>query len=140
MRKINCQRLGSSGGATVKASRLAWTDKIFAKSRIGANESGRSVRRCRSVLYWDFSTEQHPVSSRSELCSSWQSLSVGQARNSRLGTVSNRQCMVIGSQATANRTTNMFLKDRTPDMDTQSARYVQSNLFRIGTIHRKWRE
>lgn len=132
-RKTNCQHLGSSGGAMVTASRLASSEEAFAKSSTGTDESsknsgGGSVRWCFSVLYWEYSAKQHPVSPQSELCLPWESLSDWQARNSRPGMISNRHCMVIGSQATATRTTKKFLNDRTPDIDAGKTRKVQSNL------------
>ena len=126
MRELNCQDAISPGGAAVKMPMLTSAGNVFARSSIGTDEiasncgDGSVTRNC-SVRYSDFSTEQHPASSDfSECCSSWQLLSVGQARNSRPGIASNRQCMVIGSQAKAASTNKMFPNDRTMLLISQS--------------------
>jgi len=116
---------------------LTSAGKVFAKSNsgvdvIGCKSGDGSVTRNCSVLYSDFSTEQHPASSGAGFCelgSPWQLLSVRQARNSKPGTDSSRQCEVIGSQAKAANTNRMFFNDHTTIIDSETAISVQSNLF-----------
>ena len=137
MRELNCQDVGNSGGAAVRMPTLTSGGKVFAKSGSGTVEiaskcaDGSVTRNC-SVLYSDFSTEQHPASSGAEfceLCSPWQLLSVRQARKSKPGTASSLQCMLMPSQAKAANTNRMFLNDRTPSIDARRTRNVQSNYF-----------
>ena len=137
MRELNCQDLVSPGGAAVKMPMLTSAGNVFARSRSGVEQSSAksgagSIRRVELSLYSDFSTAQHPASSGAELCefcSPWQLLSVRQARNSKPGTASKRQCMLMPSQAMADMTNRMFFNDRTTSIDARKAGYVQSNLL-----------
>jgi len=67
VRKMNCQRLGRSGGADVKAAALASSDCVATTSVKATGNSGSKSgdgieTRIWLVLYSDFSAEQHPVS------------------------------------------------------------------------------
>ena len=126
MRELNCQVAANPGGSAVRMPML--TSAVNLSARSGSSEAenaskcgeGSVTRNC-SVRYSDFSIEQHPASSGfSELCSSWQLLSVGQARNSKPGRDSRRQCMVIDSEAKAASTNKMFPNDRTVLLISQS--------------------
>ncbi len=136
MRELNCQDVVNPGGAAVKMPMQTSAGKVVTKSNsgvdvIGCKSGNGSVTRNCAVLYSDFSTEQQPASAGfSELCSPWQLLSVRQARNSKPGTDSRRQCEVIGSQAKAANTNSMFFNDRTTIIDSGTALSVQTKTFR----------
>lgn len=143
MRELNCQEVVRLGGAVVRTPTNTSGGKVFTKSSSGTGEIasncglGSVTRNC-SVLYWDFSTEQHPELSGVEFCEPcllWQLVSIKQARTLKPGTDSSWQCEVIGSQTKAANTKKMFLNDRTTIIDARKAAYVQSNLFHLDPVH-----
>ena len=130
VRKTNCQRLESSGGAAVKTSapRLAVNVLLAGSSstdKTGSKSGSGSVCRTCSLLKAVRSTEQQ-LSSQCGLDSP-EEFSEAHARNSRPGMDSSWQCSVIGSHRTAASTESHFPKRRTPDIDAGSTRNVQSS-------------